>query len=162
MAASPRLAAAPNCTAGEAQYKQDAEKYFDESSDTQTQELGELKPLTAVLMSQVWPRGGLFLTHTPLPQQSSDEGWQAGLATAHWAGLQATGPADPVWDEPRKTGPLLGVTTRATAATQTSPQTPRHIPDWPLRLGPRWLAPCSWTPATASTATTCRASSTST
>lgn len=40
---------------GEEQYKQDAQRYFDESPDTQTQELGELKPLTAVLMSQLDP-----------------------------------------------------------------------------------------------------------
>ncbi|KAL4428069.1 hypothetical protein ABPG75_002158 [Micractinium tetrahymenae] len=45
---------------GEEQYKQDAEQFFDESPDTQTQELGELKPLTAVLMSQLDPSNSKY------------------------------------------------------------------------------------------------------
>lgn len=41
---------------GEEKYKADASKYFDENADTpQTQEVGELKPLTAVLMARLDP-----------------------------------------------------------------------------------------------------------
>jgi hypothetical protein len=40
---------------GEEQYKADAERYFDQAEYSNTQEVGALKPLTAVLMAQLDP-----------------------------------------------------------------------------------------------------------
>lgn len=53
LSSHPRPSPPPSYPAGEEQYKEDASKYFDGLPDPTTQELGELKPLTAVLMSQV-------------------------------------------------------------------------------------------------------------
>ena len=46
-------ARSPPQVTGEAQYKADAEKYFDQAEYSNTQEVGALKPLTAVLMAEV-------------------------------------------------------------------------------------------------------------
>lgn len=40
---------------GEERYKADAERYFDEAEYSNTQEVGALKPITAVLMAQLDP-----------------------------------------------------------------------------------------------------------
>ena len=114
---------------GDAKYKADAAKYFSASPDPQTQEVGQLKPLTAVMMAQAsGPRGG--------------GGLGVGVAMRmHVVLLQRTGlqPACSI-SFPLLLGPEMAH--KAPRLLQTPGQTPGHSlpfpssPPCPLQLDP--------------------------
>lgn len=63
--------------AGDAKYKADAAKYFSVLPDPKTQEVGSLKPLTAVMMAQARGAGGRRRHGTRLYAVLQQGGWAA-------------------------------------------------------------------------------------
>lgn len=150
----------PPMPAGEEKYKSDAAKYFKAIPETPlTQEVGELKPLTAVLMAQVSGvlsrvgscRGWVRCVHTALaPDIRSDARWRV-LYTST------------LFDCPSaQISPALEARPRQTSVKQRPPrqsQAPGNRPaDWYYLL--HFTPLRSWTPTLPSTAQPPRPSST--
>jgi hypothetical protein len=109
---------------GEEQYKADAERYFDQAEYSNTQEVGALKPLTAVLMAQLDPSNDKYFAEARRYFDEYLEGnvkhTDCGSAQPyHWGGLThgSNVGEQPAAPEPHAAPPLqLAATFEAAAA----------------------------------------------
>lgn len=122
---------------GEEQYKADAERYFDQAEYSNTQEVGALKPLTAVLMAQLDPSNDKYFA-------------EVGSGVCGWLRVWGEGGRAFGWEVGRGTmrgcsclsGPWRAGDGVCTGRSATGPAAEAQAP---CSCGGRWITSKAWT-----------------